>query len=120
MYCIQNSGGGFSPQSPVSTGLHIDDILILAETKEILERHLEGLIYLLEMVGFVINQKKSIMTPDHAIEFLGLTIDTISMVLSLPAEKMKKIRVEAQKLAAAESVLARDLARLLGKMNATS
>ena len=41
------------------------------------------------------------------------------MTLSLPPEKMKKICAEARKLAAAETVRARDLARLLGKMNAT-
>ena len=100
--------------------VYIDDILILAETRQTLVDHLETLVYLLEAVGFVINQKKSITSPDHTIEFLGLTIDTISMVLSLPAEKMKKIRAEARRLAAAESVSARGLARLLGKMNATS
>ena len=100
--------------------VYIDDILILAETREALKNQVEALVYLLEVVGFIINQKKSIMAPTQSLDFLGLMIDTRSMIISLPAEKLKKIRAEARKMAQSMSVLARDLARLLGKMNATS
>ena len=100
--------------------VYIDDILILAETKEALTNQVEALVYLLEAVGFIINQKKSITTPTQSLEFLGVTIDTRSMTISLPAGKLKKIRAEARKMALAVSVSARDLARLLGKMNATA
>ena len=52
--------------------------------------------------------------------FLGFTIDSINLELRLPPEKLKKIRVEAWKLVGAELISARSLARLLGKMTATS
>ena len=98
--------------------VYTDDILILAEAKEALRNQVEALVYLLEVLGFIINQKKSIMSPTQSLDFLGLTINTISMVISLPAEKLKKIRAEARKMA--QEVSARGLARLLGKMNATT
>ena len=60
---------------------------------------LEALIYLLECVGFIINWKMSVLEPQQTIEFLGLTTNTTSMVLSLPAEKIKKIRAEARRMA---------------------
>ena len=37
---------------------YIDDILILAESRELARSHAEGLVYLLQCLGFKINQKK--------------------------------------------------------------
>ena len=99
---------------------YIDDILILAESKEVVVDQVEALIYLLKCLGFIINEKKSITTPTQVIEFLGLTVDSVSMELKLPSEKMKKIHAEARKLADLETIDTRSLSCLLGKMNATS
>ena len=66
-----------------------------------------GLIYLLQNLGFTINAKKTLLEPTQAIEFLGFMVDMIAMELSLPGEKMKKIRAEACKLKGEERVSAR-------------
>ena len=100
--------------------VYIDDILILAETKEKVQEQAEALVYLLECLGFIINQKKSVLTPAQTMDFLGLTVDTVLMQLRLPGEKMKKIRAEARKLEREVRVSARALSRLIGKMNATT
>ena len=42
---------------------YIDDILVLAESREELESHIVALIYLLECMGYIINWKKSITNP---------------------------------------------------------
>ena len=99
---------------------YIDDILILAESREELERHVVALIYLLECMGDIINSKKSITNPSQTLEFLGLIVDTVSMELRLPLDKLKKICAESRKLAREQTTSARSLARLLGKMNATT
>ena len=78
--------------------VYIDDILVLADSKELLLDHLEGLHYLLECLGFIINKEKSVMKPDHVIEFLGLTVNSTSRELSLSPLKIKQIRAEARKL----------------------
>jgi len=57
--------------------------------------HLTGTVHLLENLGFIINQKKSVLTPTQSIEFLGLTVDSLAMELRLPLTKMKQIRAEA-------------------------
>ena len=41
----------------------IDDMLVLAETREKAQEALEALTYLLECVGFIINWKKSVLVP---------------------------------------------------------
>ena len=56
------------------------------------------------------------LEPQQTIEFGGLTTNTTSMVLSLPAEKIKKIRAEARRMAKQTGISARQLSRLLGKM----
>ena len=95
---------------------YIDDILLIAESKEMLINHLAGTVHLLENLGFIINQKKSVLTPAQSMEFLGLTVDSLAMELRLPLIKMKQIRTEARKLAQAKTTSARALARLLGMM----
>ena len=96
---------------------YIDNILILVESREELESHTVALIYLLGCMGYIIN---SITNPAQTLEFLGLIVDTLSMELRLPLNKLKKIRAESRKLAREQTTPARSLARLLGKMNATT
>jgi len=80
---------------------YMDDILLLAESREMLVDYLTGKVHLLENLEFVINQKKSVLTPAQSMEFLGLTVDSLAMELRLPPIKIKQIRAEAQKLAQA-------------------
>ena len=99
---------------------YIDDILLMAESKEKLRDQAAGLVYLLQCLGFTINTEKTTLSPTQSLVFLGFTVNTTSMELSLPPEKLKKIRAEARKLLGAEPIPARSLARLVGKMNATT
>ena len=99
---------------------YIDDTLIMVESKERLNEQTTALTYLLKCLDFTINSAKTLLGPTQSLEFLGFSVNTTNMELSLPPEKMKKIRVEARKLQKEESLPARTLARLLGKMNATA
>jgi len=99
---------------------YMDGILVLVESKEMISDHLVGMVYLLENLGFIINQKKSILTPTQVIEFLGLTVDSQAMELRLPVGKIKQIRAEAWKMTQAKTTSAHTLARPLGMMNATN
>ena len=76
-----------------------------------------GLIYCL---GFTVNMEKTVLDPSQYLEFLGFMVDTTKMELSLPAQKIKKIRAESRQILEAELVTARTLSRLIGKMNATN
>ena len=99
---------------------YIDDTLLMAESKEKLQDQSAGLIYLLECLGLTLNQEKTVLHPSQSIVFLGFTIDTTKMELSLPPDKIKKIRVEAQKLLGVELVSTHSLSQLLGGINATT
>jgi len=60
--------------------VYINDILVLGESPSLVESHLEALMYLLTGLGFIINVPKSITTPTQKIEFLGLQVDSTSLL----------------------------------------
>ena len=74
---------------------YIDDILILAESQEQARNHAEALVYLLQCLGFKVNQKKSVLEPAQVMEFLGFTVDTVHMELKLPLEKIQRAHAQA-------------------------
>ena len=100
--------------------VYIDDILLMADTAAQAVSHLEALTFLLTGLGFIINVQKSITTPSQQIEFLGLKVDSVSLHLSLPGEKLHHIRMEVRQHLQRPQVTARQLAQLLGKLNAAS
>ena len=101
--------------------IYINDILVMAETKELATDHTLGLIHLLENLGFIVHPVKSVTIPTQEIEFLGMQVDSQSLELSVPGRKLKKIRLEASKFAERlESPTAREVSRLLGRLNSVS
>lgn len=100
--------------------IYIDDMLLMAESEQMLRDQVTGLVYLMENLGFVINHKKSQVGPSQEIEFLGFLINSQTMELKLPGNKIKTIRSEARNLLASERLSAQVLSRVLGKMNAAT
>ena len=70
--------------------IYIDDILLMAETQSAAREHTAGLVFLLENLGFIINHPKSVMTPSQEIDFLGFTVNSTTMEIKLPGEKIKR------------------------------
>ena len=71
--------------------IFLDDILLMAASKEELTFARGTLIYLLQNLGFLINRKKSVLEPCQNIQFLGMEVNSIEMTLTLPREKKGKI-----------------------------
>lgn len=74
--------------------------------------------HLLQCMGFIVNHKK--LEPAKVLDFLGLTVDTLSMEPKFPLDKMKKNHSETWKLEGINTIPPRSLVRLLGKMNTTA
>ena len=67
----------------------LDNLLIFGNTLEEIQMAQESLIFLLQHLGFVINFKKCILNQPRRY-FLGLIINSETMTLSLPLQKVKK------------------------------
>ena len=61
---------------------------------------------LLESLSFLVNYKKSHLLPTQVITFFGFIVDSTKRQLSLPSEKIKQIKEEANKLLRQEEVSA--------------
>jgi hypothetical protein len=72
---------------------------------------------LLESLGFVISEEKSEEDPTQEIEYIGLTISSIPMTLSLPDKKVTAIK-NGYRLVLRKDVLSlRYMASMLGNFN---
>ena len=96
--------------------LYLDDMLIMAKSPELLKQHLQVVTTLLAQLGFVLNLKKCVTSPTQIIEFLGFLINSITMTLSLPSEKVGKLQKECRHTINLKSVSGRHLAHLIGMM----
>jgi ribonuclease HI len=96
---------------------YLDDICVIAKSKEEALKHGLKVTAHLEKLGFIINQKKTCLIPKQCREFLGLLVDTTNMTLAVPSEKMKRIKREAKKISHSETWPLRKLAATIGLLN---
>ena len=98
---------------------YIDDILVMDVSQEGAAQAQAQLMALLESLGFLINRAKSSLQPSQRITFLGFTIDSMEMTISLPEEKVKNTTQEALKMLQAQTVSARQLAHMIGVLSSS-
>ena len=55
--------------------IYLDDLLIMAQSQDLLNCHVSTVRNLLENLGFIINYLKSVLIPATQMEFLGILID---------------------------------------------
>ena len=70
----------------------LDDLQIFGNTMEEILVPWDSVIFLLQHLGFVINFKKCVSEPTEEVEFLGMIVNSKTMILSLPQEKIQKIK----------------------------
>ena len=89
-------------------------------TQEMGLRDRDSVLFLLQKLGFIINWKKSELQPEQIMEFLGFSVNSMDMTLSLPRNKILDIRSRCQDMIRCSSVSVRQLAKLIGKLTATA
>lgn len=82
------------------------NVFLMASTEKTLplSYYVTLAVTLLEMLGSVVNYQKCQLHPTQSIEFLGFRINSITLKISLPLDKVKSVRKECH---------IRELARLL-------
>lgn len=95
---------------------YIDDSLLAADSYETCECNVKDTVALMTHLGFVIHEGKSVLIPTTKILFLGNWIDSVSMTVTLPIEKVHSIVLECRKLYNSRQVSIRYVAKVLGLM----
>ncbi|VDH93964.1 Hypothetical predicted protein [Mytilus galloprovincialis] len=70
---------------------YIDDILLVGDTYEECLNNVQETMKLFDSLGFTIHKEKSVVVPAQNIEFLGFSIDSVSMVVKLAPKKVANI-----------------------------
>ena len=72
--------------------IYLNDILIMAGSREELLILRDTLIFLFQNLDVLINFKKSVLDTCHMLEFLGLETDFLNMRVEPPIGKVEKIK----------------------------
>ncbi|XP_078026549.1 uncharacterized protein LOC117258356 [Epinephelus lanceolatus] len=97
--------------------LHLlDDFLIFTPPSSPPRHELTTLIKAFSELGVPLSEEKT-SGPDTSIEFLGITLDSVSFQASLPAEKIQRITLLLSNYLLADRCTKRQLLALLGHLN---
>ena len=94
---------------------YLDDFLIIGDTYEQCRIGQHALIKLLIRLGFYISWDK-LVSPCQNITFLGLNLDSITMSISLPNDKIVKLQDTLRQFVSLKRVKKRDLQSLAGSL----
>lgn len=94
--------------------IFLDDILLIGSTYEECLQNIIDTEKLLTSLGFIINRAKSNLIPNTSCKFLGYVIDSKNFHVSLPDEKISKIKTELQLWKSRTRCKIREFARLVG------
>jgi len=97
--------------------IYLDDILIMAETSALLLKDLNSVTNILDRLGFLVNEKKSVFIPCQVLEFLGCIVNSVSLCFSLPLSKVNKVIQLWEKALRAEKISLRQLASIMGNFS---
>ena len=100
--------------------IYLDDMLLMASSLEDLLMARDTLIFILQHLGFLINIKKFYKKPTSTLEFLGVIVDSGEITLSLPKEKLLKVRTHYQEMLEKGKVTVRELIKLIGRLSSTA
>lgn len=95
---------------------YLDDILCIGRSYNQCVENAKQTIELLTKLGFVINYKKSTLTPNKSCKFLGFVLNSENMTLGLPQNKRSDILERVKSISKLKTISIRDFASFLGKL----
>ncbi|KAG1155972.1 hypothetical protein G6F37_008047 [Rhizopus arrhizus] len=76
----------------IRVSVYLDDWILAAKSKTLALQHTNMLVQQLQQLGWIVNTKKSVLSPTRNLEHLGFCLDTTTMTASLPAKKIRDLR----------------------------
>ncbi|OXU18777.1 hypothetical protein TSAR_005754 [Trichomalopsis sarcophagae] len=95
------------------SNIYLDDLLLLGYSYESCTKNVSITTALLEELGFIINYKKSELTPSQTCSYLGFIYNAKNMIIQLPRKKREKIN-KIVNLKLHQSIKIRKFAKILG------
>jgi len=99
--------------------IYLDDLIIMNQNPQDLIVERNSTLWLLQMMGFVIDWEKSALKPTQQLDYLGFQINSRNMTLSLPEKKLQDLITLCHSTLKNPSITVRQLSKLIGKLNAS-
>ena len=93
---------------------YLENILLMGHSIEEISMSRDIVIFLLQHLGFVINWKRSVLTPVQEVEFLGLKNNSVKREISIREEKIQKVKTKCQNLLTEPATSILELIRAIG------
>ena len=116
---IKGSNLSSETSDDITVIIYLDDLLILGKSMSEILTARDSVIFLLQHLGFVISLKKCVLDPVQEIELLGLILNSHAMTLSLPNEKIVKIKDQCLSFYKASEASLLDLTELIETLFST-
>ena len=98
----------------ISCTYYLDDSLYINMSSVELVSHTREATILLESLGFKVNVEKSLYTPSQEIQHLGFILNTVTQTVSLPSDKINRIKEACQNLLNSPQTTIRGIAKTIG------
>lgn len=99
---------------------YLDDIFIAANSYSLLQSQLSSTLNLLISLGFTPNYEKSNLIPSRTLTHLGFVLNSSSMMISIPNDKITKTKKFADTLLSSATISLRSLSSFIGLVNSFS
>ena len=98
---------------------YLDDTIIIGKSRTATQKAVRATVEIFSKLGFIIHPDKSVLDPTQDIEFLGYKLNTVSMKITLPENKITDIKEACIDLFHDKKPSIRKVARVIGKIIAT-
>lgn len=99
--------------------IYLDDLFCIGSSKQRCAENVSTSVSMLESLGFIINYKKSNLTPSKEGKFLGIIYNSEKMILQLPEEKKQKMLTLLDTFSTKKGCTIRQWASFVGSVNAS-
>ena len=96
---------------------YLDDLLIIAKTKEECTKHVQLAIKILESLGWIMNYKKSRLEPSQIFEWLGIQFNLVTHTAQASLEKTKCLQKKLREVINSDYCSKRIIMQLQGQAN---
>ena len=94
--------------------IYLDDMAIISAFRKLSSQEAVIVVQILESLGFLINKEQSVLIPSQKMVFLGYVIDSVEIAVSLPEEKLNKLKEQTLALWEIPQCSIRELAHVIG------
>ena len=99
--------------------IYLDEMLLMGHSIEEIRMCCNTVIFLLQHLGFVINWKKSVLTPVQEIKFWGLKINSVNLEIPLTEQKLQKVKPKCQSLLTERETSILEITRVIDFLTST-